>query len=164
MPTMGRMCTIAKRHSSRLFSAALILICVFNFKKHIRDLVRFIRYELLFYMHKYKFKVIIYDGRASNARIFESAIDKSINLNQVIGSFRRLMAEHDTAVLITNQITDIPSEVELIRKSALGLLLYNNVNTKICFLLNQLFVSFCDGKQIGRTQVCEIATVKTSII
>ncbi len=94
--------------------------------------LRFIRYELPFHMHKYKYKVIIYDGIASNARIIESAIEKSFHVNQVIGSFRRLLAEHDTAILITNQITDIPSEAELIQKSALGLSLDNNVNTKIC--------------------------------
>ena len=98
---------------------------------------RFITYELPFHMQKYHYKAIIYDGIASNARIIESVFEKSFHINQIVGSFRRIMAQYGGAVLITNQITDIPGEFDLIQKSALGLSLDNNVNIKICLEYNK---------------------------
>lgn len=94
---------------------------------------RFICYELPLHMQRFNYKLIVYDGIASNARIIDSALEKSQHINQLVGSFRRLMSGHETAVLITNQVTDVPGEFDLVQKSALGLSLDNNVNTK--FLL-----------------------------
>lgn len=95
------------------------------------DELRFISYELPLLTQRYNYKAIIYDGIASNARIIESVFEKSHHINQLVGAFRRIMACHETAVLITNQITEVPGDFDANRKSALGLSLDNNVNIKV---------------------------------
>lgn len=97
----------------------------------------FINYFLYQQMKEYNYKLIIYDGIASNARLIESPFEKAEHINLIIASFRRIMLGHRTAVFITNQITDVPDEVNPSQKSTLGLSLDNNINCKICIEYNQ---------------------------
>ena len=61
---------------------------------------------------------------------FEDIFEKSEHINQVISSFRRIFLDFNVCTLITNQITDIPGDMDL-KVSALGLTLENNINVKL---------------------------------
>ena len=93
--------------------------------------MHFFKYSLQAMIQEFNYELIIYDGIASNIRSIENIFEKSDYINQIIASIRRVFLYFKVCVLITNQITDIPSDSESIKASALGLTLENNVNIKI---------------------------------
>lgn len=93
--------------------------------------LHFFKYSLQGMIREFNYKLIIYDGIASNIRSIENIFEKSDHINQIIASLKRVFLYFEVCVLITNQITDIPNQSESIKVSALGLTLENNVNIKI---------------------------------
>lgn len=92
--------------------------------------LHFFEYSLLQMMEDYDYKIIIYDGIASNSRNIENMFEKSEHINRIIAAFRRVFMNHNCTVLITNQVTDIPGDSDSNINSALGLTFENNVNIK----------------------------------
>ena len=91
----------------------------------------FFQYSLFEMMREFNYKLIIFDSIASNSRNIDNIFEKSEHINGIIAAFKRVFLHFEVCVLITNQITDIPSDTELLKTSALGLTLENNVNLKI---------------------------------
>lgn len=91
----------------------------------------FFRYSLFEMMKEFNYKLIIFDNIASNSRSIENIFDKSEHINSSIASFKRIFFYFDVCVIIVNQVTDIPNDLEPLKASALGLTLENNVNLKM---------------------------------
>lgn len=92
----------------------------------------FFQYAIHEMVREYNYKLIIFDGIASNSRTIDDSFEKSEHINQIFASFRKLFLYFDVCALLTNQITDIPSDTDSVNKtSALGLTLENNINIKI---------------------------------
>lgn len=92
----------------------------------------FFQYSIHEMILEFNYKLIVFDGIASNSRSIVNVFEKSEHINQILASFKRIFLNFDVYALITNQIVDIPSDTESIKASALGLTLENNVNLKIC--------------------------------
>lgn len=93
--------------------------------------LHFFKYSLQEMIREFNYKLIVYDGIASNIRSIENIFEKSDYINQIIASLKRVFLYFEVCVLITNQITDIPNQLKSIKVSALGLTLENNVSIKI---------------------------------
>lgn len=95
--------------------------------------LHFLSFGLMGLMNEFQYKLIVYDGIASNSRIIGAAFEKAAHIQQIIACFRRLFQTHTLIVFITNQVTDVPTDADSdIKVSALGLTLENCVNIKIC--------------------------------
>lgn len=92
----------------------------------------FIRFGLLELVKEFGYGLIVYDGIASNARIIQDTFEKTSHISMIFASLRQLFAYSDLCVVVTNQITDVPGELDSTQKSALGLALSNCINLKIC--------------------------------
>lgn len=91
----------------------------------------FFHYSIFEMMKEFNYKLIIFDSIASNSRNIESIFEKSEHINSTIASFKRIFLYFEVCILIINQVTDVPNELESRKTSALGLTLENNVNMKI---------------------------------
>ena len=91
----------------------------------------FFHYSIFEMMKAFNYKLIIFDSIASNSRNIENIFEKSEHINSIIASFKRIFLYFEVCVLIINQVTDVPSELESLKTPALGLTLENNVNLKI---------------------------------
>ena len=93
--------------------------------------LHFFKYCLQAMIQEFNYKLIVYDGIASNIRSIENIFEKSDHINHILAALKRIFLYFEVCILITNQITDIPNDSESIKVSALGLTLENNVNIKI---------------------------------
>jgi RecA/RadA recombinase len=109
--------------------------------------LHFFRFVIHNLMNEFKYSLIIYDGIASNTRNIDNVFQKAENLYNILFSFRYIFLTHSVCVVLTNQISDVPNdlEAESIKVSALGLTLENNVNIKIqlerCKIKNERIIT-----------------------
>ena len=94
--------------------------------------LNFFKYMLHSMVQEFNYKLIIYDGIASNARNIENIFERVEHIHQILGSLRRLFLFKQVCIIITNQITEVPNTTSVsLKNSALGLSLENSVNIKI---------------------------------